>query len=493
MGKYDWIIGVSLAVGGSIVSNLGVNLQKLTHVKIDALRTRHKQLAMSQPHAVLVDEHKQSNHDKSKEAENDYAAATHLSRVSSDGFQDSTKASLLLQHDHLVSVQDGGNKYDSTGSQSDIRARSDSNEYDYDDDDDDDDGDNGDDDDDAHATALDACCGTRCITYSKNRGMVASYIRQPLWWLGLSCVIFGAIADFSALGFASQIIVASLGASTLLSNIWAAPYFSGEILTRRDVLATLTIFTGTAISIAFANHEEQTYSFDQLFEFYQAPRFFFYVLMILTIVGLTYRTMTRIEDSIDAPSLPDDHPDLTLIRRLSQYPWGRTLLLDFTRFGFAAISGITGAHTVMFAKGLALLVHESFTEMWSSYATYLLLLALGCTISLQIRWLNAGLEQFDALYVIPVFQSFWIAFSIISGMIVYHESESMTWLQLGLFGVGVSITLTGVTILSQRSNNHTSIDRRSSSSSASSKNSTVLCDTTTSADGTMYGTIASTN
>ena len=30
------------------------------------------------------------------------------------------------------------------------------------------------------------------------------YIQRPLWWIGLSFVIFGSLGDFTAFGFATQ-------------------------------------------------------------------------------------------------------------------------------------------------------------------------------------------------------------------------------------------------------------------------------------------------
>lgn len=59
-----------------------------------------------------------------------------------------------------------------------------------------------------------------------------AYYRKPIWVLGLSLVVFGSIADFIALGFAAQTIVAPLGSLTLVTNVVFAPYFAGEKLSR---------------------------------------------------------------------------------------------------------------------------------------------------------------------------------------------------------------------------------------------------------------------
>jgi len=58
------------------------------------------------------------------------------------------------------------------------------------------------------------------------------YFMHPTWALGLVLVIVGSVADFAALGFAAQTIVAPLGAFTLVSNVFFAPYFSGESVSR---------------------------------------------------------------------------------------------------------------------------------------------------------------------------------------------------------------------------------------------------------------------
>ena len=59
--------------------------------------------------------------------------------------------------------------------------------------------------------------------------------------------------------------------------------------------------------------------------------------------------------------------------------------------------------------------------------------------------------RFDALYVIPVFQSFWIVVSVISGMVFFGEYEDMSGEQIMLFAIGVGVTVFGVFYLSGRS------------------------------------------
>lgn len=55
------------------------------------------------------------------------------------------------------------------------------------------------------------------------------YVQRPVWWVGLSLVVFGSIGDFAAFGFATQSLVAALGGgSTLVANVAAAHFLNNE-------------------------------------------------------------------------------------------------------------------------------------------------------------------------------------------------------------------------------------------------------------------------
>jgi len=52
--------------------------------------------------------------------------------------------------------------------------------------------------------------------------------------------------------------------------------------------------------------------------------------------------------------------------------------------------------------------------------------------------------------MVPVFQAFWIVFSVISGLVVYDEAKDMSQEEAGMFTLGVIVTVAGVYSLSQR-------------------------------------------
>ncbi len=59
-------------------------------------------------------------------------------------------------------------------------------------------------------------------------------------------------------------------------------------------------------------------------------------------------------------------------------------------------------------------------------------------------------NRFDALYIVPVFQSFWILISVLAGLIFFGEYAEMSELQSAMFPVGIALTIVGVYFLSQR-------------------------------------------
>ncbi len=87
------------------------------------------------------------------------------------------------------------------------------------------------------------------------------YYKSSLWILGLAMIILGSVADFAALAFGAQSIIAPLGSLTLVSNVFFAPCLLGETLTARDIVATVTIMFGATIAVAFASHKDTIYGY----------------------------------------------------------------------------------------------------------------------------------------------------------------------------------------------------------------------------------------
>jgi hypothetical protein len=220
----------------------------------------------------------------------------------------------------------------------------------------------------------------------------ALFFKDRTWQLGLSLIIGGSVADFVALGFGQQSIIAPLGSLTLVANMFFAPYLLGERIDRRDVLCTVLIVCGAATCVFFASHEDEEFTPEQLFSFFKTGRYA--VFAAVTLASLIV-LMSKI---VDAERLHARYGDTSPYLKVR----------GAHRFAYAAIAGVIGAQSVLFAKCTAELLVSAFsgtgTFFLFYFETYLVLASLGATIFLQLRWLNHGLQLFDALYVVPVFQ-----------------------------------------------------------------------------------------
>lgn len=265
-----------------------------------------------------------------------------------------------------------------------------------------------------------------------------SYHRQSLWRIGLALVVLGSFADFTALIFAAQSIIAPLGSLTLVSNTVLAPLLLKESVTALDVLATVAIVVGSSLSVACADHRDRLYSQAELFSLFVRPRFLAYLAVVGCGVFALYSCVVHIgRIQAEAPSVV-----YRTYRRQH-------------RFCYAALSGVVGAQSVLLAKCVGTLLVATLSGdsvlllHWQSYCIFAL---LSLSVVVQIHYLNEGLRQFTSTYIIPVYQSFWILTSTVSGLIFFTEyrgvfDEPAT--AIG-FPVGVLITVAGVYVLSQR-------------------------------------------
>ena len=74
---------------------------------------------------------------------------------------------------------------------------------------------------------------------------------------------------------------------------------------------------------------------------------------------------------------------------------------------------------------------------------------LACVVG-QLQYLAIALNFFDALYVVPVFQCFFISFSTLGGACFFNEFAAFSLVQGLLFPTGLLTTLGGVVVLTRR-------------------------------------------
>ena len=105
--------------------------------------------------------------------------------------------------------------------------------------------------------------------------------------MGISLMIVASVADFAALSFAAQSLVASLGSLSLVANALIAPMIVREKITAREWKAIALICMGDSACILFGQHKSEVYTLEGLMSLYGLPAFAVYaVVTAVAVVGI---------------------------------------------------------------------------------------------------------------------------------------------------------------------------------------------------------------
>jgi len=304
-----------------------------------------------------------------------------------------------------------------------------------------------------------------------------SALRQGKNVLGLLLMAVGAMSDATAFGFAPQSFLAPFGSITLVMNAVAAPYFLKEKVDRRDVFATVCVFSGVLVSLMFSNHSTPIYTYVDLVSMFMKALMLAYTIMFFSAVGLMVGNIYFFSRThYLKPGLPRKVSIAAVgLARFSSEPESSAELdNDFpdddngsdkrscqracVRLSFPVLAGVFGGGSVLFAKAVIELVRASATGNeggWNTAVPYLLFLGVGSFLGLQVVILNRSLRLFEAFFVVPVYQTFWVFANICNGAFYYGEMRSFSVQQWVMYPVGLTVMFIGVYFLAKRpANDH---------------------------------------
>lgn len=297
----------------------------------------------------------------------------------------------------------------------------------------------------------------------EKKGIKRPFVCMPGWWLGIVAVITGAIFDFVALGFAAQSIVAPIGAVTLVANVIFASCWLGEKFSKWDFLGTTMILVGSTLAVCFGDHSQNTYTTQELLDFYSQLGFILYAIACVFFIMALYVVVRfaeplkdeirRVNKQYDAAD--DAHNDAEADRLDEDLNTLEARYQKFVKihpFAYCAISGVFGGQNILFGKMVAELVKKTVlgdTQMKNPF-TYLFMVCMFVSIYLQLRFMAKALEYFDALYVVPVFQCFFISVSTLAGAAYFGEFDNFSVSNWIAFPIGITMTMAGVYVLSAR-------------------------------------------
>jgi uncharacterized membrane protein len=269
---------------------------------------------------------------------------------------------------------------------------------------------------------------------------------RPRWILGISLMILASLADFAALSFAAQSLVASLGSLSLVANALIAPLIVKEKITSREWKAIGLICIGDACCILFGQHKSEVYTLNALMDLYGETPFIVYAIFICIAIVTIWSSIYWIE-TVYAPiqslestqeeeqsagriSMGSDHSlrsdDSQNQQQVDSHAFAFTYnpngcTAKYHRFSHAMLSGILGAQSVLLGKSTAELIKTLVAgrgNLFLHFGTYVILITMVTCIFCQVHYLNEALKRVEATIVVPVFQTFWTLVSVLGGMVM---------------------------------------------------------------------------
>ncbi|OBZ79715.1 putative magnesium transporter NIPA8 [Grifola frondosa] len=330
--------------------------------------------------------------------------------------------------------------------------------------------------------------------------------RRPLWLVGFSIFIssnlFGSVFQIASL---PVVILAPLGAVSLLWNAFFARFLLGDVFSPWMFLGTLLIAGGAVLIAIFGIVPEPTHSLEDLLRLFSRPAFIAYfsllgfaVLVCLVITHVVEYSYTRrialpdISPALSPLTVPTTAPSLlttatTATTAADPATTERTPLIDrkprsiirskspspsssihslissplsfadksprtpiFLASSYASFSGIISGMCLLFAKSgveLLILTFSGDNQFWR-WQAWVLVLGLVIFALLQLWYMHKGLVLADPTLVCPLAFCFYNLSSILNGLVYFDQFSLLSTTHLLLVLLGIFVLLAGVWVVS---------------------------------------------
>lgn len=244
-----------------------------------------------------------------------------------------------------------------------------------------------------------------------------------LFYMGLMLnVVVNPVGYALAYNFASQSLIVPLSALAIVFNTFMAPAVLGEKLSKEDWYGAMVIFGGAILVGVGADRSEQDFDPEDIDALYSKGLFLTFVAAEIGWIGFLAVYM------ISSSSAREDDAQASLLRKLA---WG-------------SAGGTIGGNQFFIKAAVVYIEHGEFDSALS-WITYI---GAASSAVLGLVLMNAGLHRYEAVFVVPMYQSFLILFGTITAMTFFREFENYSDWQWAVWVPGVVVTILGILILS---------------------------------------------
>ncbi|KAJ6469396.1 magnesium transporter NIPA-domain-containing protein [Mycena sanguinolenta] len=245
-----------------------------------------------------------------------------------------------------------------------------------------------------------------------------SYLRNPVWWAGMSTLILGEVANFAAYTFAPPVLVTPLGALSVLIGAVLASFLLNERLGHLGRVGCALCLIGSVIIVLHAPDDKEIETIVDFLEYVFKPGFLLYCLTVcIGSVVLAY---------VVVPKHGRSNPVV-----------------------YISIASIVGSVSVMFVKGFGLAVKLTFAgkNQFVYPSTYIFgLISVGC-ILIQLNYYNKALDIFSVNIVNPMYYVGFSSATIVASLILFEGFNTTNASTTVSLLCGFIVTFLGVHIL----------------------------------------------
>ncbi|KIK65425.1 hypothetical protein GYMLUDRAFT_38882 [Collybiopsis luxurians FD-317 M1] len=250
----------------------------------------------------------------------------------------------------------------------------------------------------------------------EENGNETDYLKSKLWWSGFLLMNVGEMGNFISYAWAPASIVAPLGTFALVANCVFSPLILGERFRKRDLLGILIAIIGAVTVVLSSNASDVRLNPEGLVKAISQTPFIVYTC-IYAIAAM-------------------------VLASLSRSSFGRRYaLVD------VGLCALFGGFTVLSTKAVSTLLTMQWSEVFTSFITYPVILVLALTGVGQIRYLNRALMRFDSKIVIPIQFVLFNLSAIVGSAILYGDFKRASFHQIVTFLYGCAATFVGVFII----------------------------------------------
>eukprot|EP01138_Halocafeteria_seosinensis_P015967 gb/GECG01016295.1/.p1 GENE.gb/GECG01016295.1/~~gb/GECG01016295.1/.p1 ORF type:complete len:355 (+),score=29.34 gb/GECG01016295.1/:1-1065(+) len=267
-----------------------------------------------------------------------------------------------------------------------------------------------------------------------DRANQKAYWKYPRFLLGVFLMLVGALMSVLVFALIGQSEASSLGALTMVWNAFLSWRFLGEEFTRIDAITNTLMVSGTIIAVSFrgaSKEEKQDIDVDAIIEVMDRDAVWIGSLIIGAVMAVCLYFIYEKRDA-----------EVTLLS-----PKEKWALCGAKAFTSGLFSGTTGFCTKSTIEVVGTAFSQHRWEEFERWQFWIIALSLPVSLMCQIGFLNSALRQFDAMMVVPIYQSMIVLAGVGFGWLYFNEASGQPTISIVMFLIGCLITVTGILLL----------------------------------------------